>query len=139
MKKYFIAFSFLLVFMSACFADTTSILIEKKYVSKYKLIGSKSFLDGIEPINIDGTINVVVEIPAGTIEKWEVSKSDGSIIWDFLDGNPRSINYIGFVGNYGMVPRTILPKYLGFFFYTSNCSSVLCNPSSFSMVVSISR
>jgi inorganic pyrophosphatase len=93
MKKYFIAFSFLLVFMSACFADTTSILIEKKYVSKYKLIGSKSFLDGIEPINIDGTINVVVEIPAGTIEKWEVSKSDGSIIWDFLDGNPRSINY----------------------------------------------
>ena len=29
MKKYFIAFSFLLVFMSACFADTTSILIKE--------------------------------------------------------------------------------------------------------------
>jgi inorganic pyrophosphatase len=115
MKKITIVltYGFLLIFGSACFADPTLTLIEKKYVSKYKLVGTKSFLDGINPINMDGTVNVVVEIPAGTIEKWEVSKSDGSIIWDFLEGSPRSIHYIGFIGNYGMVPKTLLPKHLG--------------------------
>jgi inorganic pyrophosphatase len=89
MKKYFIFLtsSFLFIFASACIADTPQLLIKKEYISKYKLIGAKSFLNDIEPINIDGTVNVVIEIPAGTLEKWEVSKIDGSIIKDFLGLN----------------------------------------------------
>ena len=37
----------------------------------------KNFIFDIFPFNEDGTINAVVEIPAGTLEKWEVTK-DGS-------------------------------------------------------------
>ncbi len=53
----------------------------------------------------DGLVNVVVEIPSGTNEKWEV-KSDGNMVWDKKNGIPRVVPYIGYVGNYGSVPRT---------------------------------
>lgn len=33
--------------------------------------------------------------------------------WDFKDGKPRVIKYIGYPGNYDFIPRTALPKKLG--------------------------
>jgi inorganic pyrophosphatase len=57
--------------------------------------------------NPDGTINVVVEIPAGTSEKWEVDAEDGSLRWDTVDGAPRVVAYLAYPANYGMVPRTL--------------------------------
>jgi inorganic pyrophosphatase len=59
-----------------------------------------------------GLINAVVEIPAGTNEKWEV-KLDGTMRWDQKDGMVRTVKYLGYPGNYGMVPRTVLGKELG--------------------------
>jgi len=32
---------------------------------------------------------------------------------DSIDGKPRYINYLGYPGNYGMIPNTILPKSKG--------------------------
>ncbi len=55
--------------------------------------------------NADGTVNVIVEIPSGTNAKWEV-KEDGQLRWDIKDGKPRVVKYLGYVGDYGMVPRT---------------------------------
>ena len=76
----------------------------------YHLIGERSFLTGYEPLNADSTINMIVEIPTGTTAKWEVDKNDGSMRWEFRNDKPRVVQYLGYPGNYGMIPRTSLPK-----------------------------
>jgi inorganic pyrophosphatase len=58
-------------------------------------------------------VHVVVEIPAGTNEKWQVEKSTGALAWEREDGAPRVVQYLGYPGNYGIVPRTLLPRELG--------------------------
>lgn len=58
-------------------------------------------------------VNMVVEIPAGSTEKWEVNKVTGVIERDSIDGQPRTINYLGYPGNYGFIPKTLLPKSAG--------------------------
>ena len=63
---------------------------------------------------IDGQwINMIVEIPSGSIEKWEVNKQTGQIEPDSLEGKPRIIKYLGYPGNYGFIPQTLLPKEQG--------------------------
>ena len=77
---------------------------------EFTLVGPQSFLDGIEARTGAGLVNVVVEIPAGSVDKWEVDKNDGALRWEFRDGKPRKVKYLGYPGNYGMIPRTLLPK-----------------------------
>jgi inorganic pyrophosphatase len=60
-----------------------------------------------------GLVNVVFEIPAGTNAKWEVVKESGRLEWEQRGGRPRVVYYLAYPGNYGMVPRTLLPKQLG--------------------------
>jgi inorganic pyrophosphatase len=55
----------------------------------------------------DGTLNAVIEIPAGTNAKWETDPVTGTLAWEFKNGAPRIIKYLGYVGNYGMIPRTV--------------------------------
>tara|TARA_B100000809_G_scaffold139329_1_gene136951 strand:- start:3413 stop:4096 length:684 start_codon:yes stop_codon:yes gene_type:complete len=80
---------------------------------EYTIIGEKNYLTGYEPIDASGNVNVVIEIPSGTTAKWEVEKSTGNLKWEFVNGKPRTIKYLGYPGNYGMIPRTLLPKELG--------------------------
>ena len=61
----------------------------------------------IEPVVAGDYIRVVVEIPTGSVQKWEVDKTEGNLKWEFRDGSPRAIKYLGYPGNYGMVPRTL--------------------------------
>ena len=82
-------------------------------VDDYTIVAEKSFLDYAEPVNPDGTINVIVEIPAGTVAKWEVTKPDGKLAWEFKQGKPREVAYLGYPGNYGMLPRTLLSEESG--------------------------
>lgn len=77
---------------------------------KYTLRGEKNLYSGYQPIDSVGYINVVVEIPTGTNEKWEVDKNTGYLKWEFQNGRPRIVKYLGYPGNYGMIPRTLLPK-----------------------------
>lgn len=72
-----------------------------------------NFLTDFSPQHPDGDINVVIEIPAGTLEKWEVTKPDGKLALEQINGKPRIVQYIGYPGNYGMVPQTLLPKSAG--------------------------
>jgi len=58
--------------------------------------------------NDDGSINVVIEIPAGTNQKWEVSPDGTQLVWEFTGDQPRIIDYIAYPANYGMVQRTFL-------------------------------
>jgi inorganic pyrophosphatase len=98
-----------LIFATACTAARAPIRADDEHA----LVGPRSFLSGYPPTNSDGTVNVVVEIPAGTTAKWEVDKQDGALRWELKDGKPRIVRYLGYPGNYGMIPRTLLPEELG--------------------------
>jgi inorganic pyrophosphatase len=84
-----------------------------RYFDTRTIKGEKNFLTGYPTVTSDGRVNVVVEIPAGTDAKWEVSKSEGLLQWEIRNGRPRVVQYLPYPGNYGMVPRTLLPKEAG--------------------------
>lgn len=92
--------------------DSCGVAPGVKAIDAYTLVAEKNFLNDIEPINADGTINMVVEIPAGRTDKWEV-KNDGWLHWDFKDDKPRIVQYLGYPCNYGIVPQTVLAKESG--------------------------
>ncbi len=69
----------------------------------------KNLISEIYPFNEDGTINAVVEIPAGTLEKWEISKDGNQIIQKIENNKIRTINYLAYPFNYGFIPQTFLP------------------------------
>lgn len=81
---------------------------ELSRIDQYTLKSAVHLVDGIDPIASEDTIRVVVEIPAGSTQKWEVEKSSGDLKWQFKKDNPRLVKYLGYPGNYGMVPRTLL-------------------------------
>lgn len=56
------------------------------------------------------TIEVLVEIPAGTSEKWELNKDSGQLEWEEVDGEPRIVQYLPYPANYGLIPNTLLPR-----------------------------
>jgi inorganic pyrophosphatase len=73
-----------------------------------------NFLHYIAPFTSDSLVNVVIEIPAGTNQKWEVNKVTGQIQWEQITRDSfRIINYLPFPANYGFVPQTLLPSYSG--------------------------
>jgi inorganic pyrophosphatase len=119
MRKLFIHGILLFFLFLACPACIPSrlpadvIAEECRWLDERTLAGSESFLTIAEAVNPDGTLNVVVEIPAGTIAKWEVDKADGTMRWETEAGRPRRIDYLGYPGNYGMIPKTHLAEELG--------------------------
>jgi len=100
----------ILICLSACIKKVdTSIAEDLEAPDHYTLKGEKSFISDYEPILDDGMLQIVVEIPTGTVAKWEVSKPKGFLKWEFKKGKPRKVKYLGYPGNYGMIPRTALP------------------------------
>jgi len=81
--------------------------------TKSKIFGKKNFLHEIETFNNDGSINVVIEIPAGENDKWEVSKMDGSLRRERSNNSYRVIKYLPYISNYGFIPQTLQPENLG--------------------------
>lgn len=101
-------------FIFSCRSSTS----ENEVIIKNKTLNDTiskpiNLLTDFAPVYKDGNINVVIEIPAGTTEKWEVEKENGTLQLEHIKGKPRIINYIGYPGNYGMIPQTLLPKKLG--------------------------
>lgn len=74
--------------------------------------GQPNYLRDFAPMNGDGTVNMVVEIPAGTHAKWEV-KQDGQMKHDLKQGKKRYVDYLPYPANYGMIPGTIFSAELG--------------------------
>ena len=64
----------------------------------------------VSPFDKDSLVQAVIEIPAGTIDKWELNKSNGQLEWEIVNGKPRKVNYLGYPGNYGFIPQTLLSK-----------------------------
>lgn len=102
MKAFFIVF--VLILLNSCSnvrKDITANIIN-------------SYLHDIAPYTVDSLVNVVIEIPAGTNEKWEVNKETGQIAWEKVSPDSfRVVNYLPYPANYGFVPQTLLPKTSG--------------------------
>lgn len=84
-----------------------------KQIDPHTLLSPANLIKDFPSINKNGSVNVVIEIPAGRTDKWETRKSDGALTWNIKKGKPRVVKYIGYPGNYGMIPQTMLPKELG--------------------------
>ncbi len=80
------------------------------YKNAYTIKGEKNFWKGYPAKTFNGMTNAVIEIPTGTNAKWEVNEHDGTLQWEHKKGIPRMVRYISYVGNYGMIPQTLLPK-----------------------------
>src|SRR3989344_6149065 len=116
-KRIFFIFITLIFITYSCNDNSNEQInqnISKSDTSSFFLENSrKNLLTDFVPLFDDNDINVVVEIPSGTVDKWEVDKADGQVKWEMVDNKPRVVDYIGYPGNYGMIPQTILPKKLG--------------------------
>ena len=51
-----------------------------------------------------------IEVPSGTTAKWEVNHETGHLEWEFKNGKPRNVKYLGYPGNYGFIPQCVLDK-----------------------------
>jgi len=120
MKPFLLSLSAFLIilFFGGCNCDESTVPVADNTDTTLNesinvLIGEKHFLNDYEPYCENGDINAVIEIPAGSLEKWEVDKKDGSIRLEFVDEKPRVVQYLAYPVNYGMIPQTVLPKDLG--------------------------
>ena len=71
-----------------------------------------SFIDyqSIPAFAADSSVNMIVEIPAGSTAKYEINKSTYKLELDSIAGAPRFIEYLGYPGNYGMIPNTLMSR-----------------------------
>ena len=97
MKKIiFINFIILLVIQNLSFGG------------KFEILQKNNLLKDIPFSNLDNSLNAVVEITSGSIEKWSINKNGNILQREFKEGKPRTIDYIGYPGNYGFFPQTYL-------------------------------
>lgn len=68
----------------------------------------KNPLVATDPINLDGTINVVISIPAGTIVKGKTAAKAGKS--EDKSGIPAHLRYLAYPANYGLIPHTSQPQ-----------------------------
>ena len=106
-------FVFLCTFLAILFACETSenqnivsVQNGKNHFSKDSIIDYAN----VSPFDKDSLLQAVIEIPAGTIDKWELNKSNGQLEWETVNSKPRKVNYLGYPGNYGFIPKTLLSK-----------------------------
>ena len=87
---------------------------EAKYVDDYTIAGPVNYFTEVDPADKDGNVHVILEIPSGTTGKWEVDSDTGNIVWEFKNGKPRTVEYMGgYPVNYGTAPKTVLSEEMG--------------------------
>lgn len=100
--QYLVYFLIFLLF-SACSNYNAEGIVTK--------IETHDFLRDIPVYTEDSLVNIVVEIPAGCNQKWEVNKQTGYLEWERInDDSLRVIRYLPYPANYGLIPRTWLPE-----------------------------
>ncbi|TVQ19849.1 MAG: inorganic diphosphatase [Bacteroidetes bacterium] len=72
---------------------------------------SHDFLRDFPAYTPDSLVNIVIEIPAGCNQKWEVNKETGFLEWESVNEDSlRVVRYLPYPANYGMIPQTWLPE-----------------------------
>jgi inorganic pyrophosphatase len=115
MKYYGYILTALVFTLNSCVSTTSDSTSEDvtpyyRQIDDYTLDAQRHLVKDIPARNDAKTVNVVIEIPTGTLQKWEVNKESGDLQWEIKAGVPRVVDYIGYPGNYGFVPQTILSK-----------------------------
>tara|TARA_B100000965_G_scaffold24483_1_gene18361 strand:+ start:30247 stop:30861 length:615 start_codon:yes stop_codon:yes gene_type:complete len=67
----------------------------------------KNYISDFETYNGDNSVNVVVEIAAGSSKKKKVSTDGFSIIQEYKSGSERVVKYLPYPFNYGFLPKTL--------------------------------
>jgi inorganic pyrophosphatase len=93
---------------SAPATDRATTAIDWHARDAFTLVAPENPLAAVPARNADGSVNALVEIPAGTNAKWELRKADGALVWELRDGQPRVVRFLAYPGNYGLIPRTLL-------------------------------
>lgn len=93
--------------------NSVTVLPPLPQVEEYSIKDSVHFLHGYPAMVGDSMVNVVIEIPTGTLEKWEVNKENGHLELPEIDGVRRVVDYLGYPGNYGMVPQSLQDAAVG--------------------------
>lgn len=63
--------------------------------------------------SMNGNLQIVVEIPAGTNKKVEYDYISNTFPVDIKDGEERVINFLPYPGNYGFIPSTMMERSRG--------------------------
>lgn len=114
MPKQFLLFAGFIFMLNSCQSDQAMEIVgDNKDLLEINAPHQDHLVNDYPPLNADGSLNVLVEVPAGTIEKSEVNKKTGALEIELIDGEPRKVNYLPYPGNYGMIPQTLLPKEQG--------------------------
>jgi inorganic pyrophosphatase len=107
MKSIVIPISMLL-FVASCDIVTPSLdSVEEQVVAEViNYAKLPTFLE-------DGSVQAVVEIPAGTTAKREYNYENNNFPIDIKNGKSRYVNFLGYPGNYGFIPSTMMDKERG--------------------------
>ncbi len=110
MFKYVLSL-FVFVFISAC-NDGSKTPTSSEAQSKLQDSSARTIhlVHDVPVFTDENLVNVIVEIPAGTTEKWEVSKTTGQLFLEQIEGKGRKVNYLAYPTNYGMIPQTLLSE-----------------------------
>lgn len=73
---------------------------------KYRVVSNKHLINEI-PYKKNDSYQILVEIPTGSVQKWEVAHKSGDLEWEFREGKPREVKFLGYPGNYGFIPQTL--------------------------------
>ncbi len=79
---------------------------------EYKKDGEHRLLSGTHLINEVAykkgeDYQILVEIPTGSRQKWEVNHKTGQLEREFKNDKPRKVKFLGYPGNYGFIPQTL--------------------------------
>lgn len=95
----------LLVFMTSC---------NGSYNNSETVLDSLNYLNDFTTFSKDSLVNIIIEIPAGTDQKWEVNKDSGFIEWERINEDSlRIVRYLPYPTNYGFIPQTLMPVSAG--------------------------
>jgi len=102
MKSILISISVILLFSSCEFViPSLDDKEEKVVIEVVNYAKLPAFLD-------DGSVQAVVEIPAGTTAKREYNYDTNNFPIDIKNGKPRYVDFLGYPGNYGFIPSTMM-------------------------------
>lgn len=76
-----------------------------KQDGSYRMLSNKHLINDVA-YKKDDAYQILVEIPTGSLQKWEVEHKSGQLAWEFRNGEPRKVKYLGYPGNYGFIPQT---------------------------------
>jgi len=97
---------FLIVFLLSTTSYAQEITLKPD--GEYRLLSNVHLVNDVEYKKTG--YQALIEVPAGTTAKWEVNHESGHLEWEFKKGKPRNVSFLGYPGNYGFIPQSILDK-----------------------------